>query len=191
MTRNWEHELAKIVRDTSWLYRALVAVRSLDIQDWCIGAGAVRNAVWDALHGYRVPTPLADIDVAYFDASDISQEHDDALQCRLLSCEPDLPWEVTNQAGVHLWFERMFGYAVEPLVSLYDAVASWPETATSVAVTLGADGSLDVIAPLGLEDLFGMVIRRNPRRVSIDVYRERIAEKHYAERWPKVRVVPP
>jgi hypothetical protein len=85
----------------------------------------------------------------------------------------------------------MFGYAVEPLVSLYDAVASWPETATSVAVTLGADGSLDVIAPLGLEDLFGMVIRRNPRRVSIDVYRERIAEKHYAERWPKVRVVPP
>jgi len=33
-------------------------------------------------------------------------------------------WEVTNQAGVHLWFEREFGHPVHPLRSLVDAVAS-------------------------------------------------------------------
>jgi len=136
------------------------------------------------------PSP-ADIDVAYFDAGDISQEHDDTLQRQLAWREPDLPWEVTNQAAVHLWFEQIFGYPVEPLGSLPEAVASWPETATSIAVTLTAEGKLHVIAPLGLTDLFEMVVRRNPRRVSIDTYRKRTAEKQYTERWPRVRVIPP
>jgi hypothetical protein len=138
-----------------------------------------------------VPSRLADIDVAYFDISDISQEHDDALQRQLALREPDLPWEVTNQAGVHLWFEQIFRYPVEPLGSLEEAIASWPETATSIAVTLTAEGKLHVIAPLGLTDLFGMVVRRNPRRVSIDTYRKRTTEKQYTERWPQVLVVPP
>ncbi len=191
MRRELKHRLAEIIRDTSWLYRALVGARSLHLPEWCIGAGAVRNAVWDALHSDRVPTPPADIDVAYFDPGDISQEHDDALQRQLVLLEPDLPWEVTNQAGVHLWFEQVFGHRVEPLGSLEEAVASWPETATSIAVTLTAGGELHVIAPLGLGDLFGMVVRRNPRRVSIDTYRKRTAEKRYIERWPQVRVIQP
>ena len=185
-----EHRLIEIVRDTSWLHRALVAARSLQLRDWCIGGGAVRNAVWDALAGYGEPTIPTDIDVAYFDAGDVSQEHDDMLQRELALREPDHPWEVTNQAGVHLWFEQIFGYSVEPLLSLEEAVATWPETATSVAVTLTAEGELHVIAPLGLSDLFGMVVRRNPRRVSIDTYRKRTAEKRYAERWSRVRIIP-
>lgn len=191
MRGDLERRLTGIVRDTPWLYRALVAARSLDLPEWCIGAGAVRNAVWDALHDYRVCTRPADIDVAYFDPGDISEEHDDALQRQLALLEPDLPWEVTNQAGVHLWFEQVFGHPVEPLGSLEEAVASWPETATSVAVTLTAEGELHVIAPLGLADLFGMVVRRNPRRVSIKIYLKRAADKRYMERWPRVRVISP
>lgn len=79
-----------------------------------------------------------------------------------------VPWEVTNQ----------------------EAVASWPEYATSVGLRLEADDSITVIAPHGLEDLFGCVVRRNPLRVSIDTYRQRIAQKHYVARWPKVQIVP-
>jgi hypothetical protein len=46
-----------------------------------------------------------------------------------------------------------------------------------------------VIAPHGLDDLFAMVVRRNPARVSVATYRERVAGKRYAQRWPKVRVI--
>ncbi len=168
---------------------ALRAARDLGLPAWCIGAGAVRNLVWDALHGHRRPSPLADIDLAWFDASDLRRARDAALQARLPRL-PIAPWEVTNQAGVHLWFEAHFGHPVAPLASLEEAVASWPEFATSVGIRLDDGDRLSVIAPHGLDDLFGMVVRRNPRRVDVATYRRRIAGKRYAERWPRVRVVP-
>lgn len=69
-----------------------------------------------------------------------------------------------------------------------DAVLTWPETALTVAVRLRVDDTIEVIAPLGLDDLFSMVVRRNPRRVSVETYHERIAEKRYLQRWPRVRI---
>lgn len=184
-----DDELYRIVRETPWLFRALRTVRELDPPSCCIGGGALRNAVWDALHGYNEPSFLADVDVAYFDPSDVSAERDRKLEEDLNGLEPDLPWDVKNQAGVHLWFESIFGHPVEPLTSIDDAVASWPETATAVAVRLDASDRLTIIAPFGLGDLFNMVVRRNPRRVSTSTYRERIDSKRYTDRWPRVHIL--
>ena len=169
---------------------ALRAVRGLGLASWCIGAGAVRNLVWDELHEHRTRSALADVDVAYYDASSIGPERDRELQAGLAAICPGLPWEVTNQAGVHQWFEGHFGHPVAPLLSLEEAVASWPEFATSIGLVLGHDDTIRVIAPHGLEDLFAMTVRRNPTRVSVETYRQRVEQKRYAERWPKVTVVP-
>jgi uncharacterized protein len=46
-----------------------------------------------------------------------------------------------------------------------------------------------VIAPHGLADLFAMVVRRNPARVSVEAYRQRVASKRYVQRWPRVTVM--
>jgi hypothetical protein len=179
-----------LVRATPWFMDALRAGRELGLAQWCIGAGALRNLVWDALHGHARPSALADVDLAYFCAADLDPARDAALQQRLRLQRPDLPWEVTNQAGVHLWFEQHFGHAVEPLRSLDEAIASWPEPATAVGVWLDGQDALHVIAPLGLADLLGMRIRRNPVRVSVATYRQRCASKRYTERWPRVVVEP-
>jgi hypothetical protein len=64
-----------------------------------------------------------------------------------------------------------------------------PETATAVAVRLLADDRIEVVAPCGLEDLFGLVCRRNPRRVTVEHYRQRVHDKRIAERWPRVEVL--
>jgi len=183
-------ELIRIAVNTAWFSRVLKAVAALGLPSWCVGAGAVRNLVWDHLHGCHEPSRLADIDVAYFDPDDLSAEREADWQHRLQSAEPQYPWEVTNQARVHVWYETYFGYAVEPLRSLDEAVATWPETATSVGLTLQPNGAPRVIAPFGLADLFGMVVRRNPARVSLEQYRRRITEKRYAERWPRVKIIP-
>jgi uncharacterized protein len=182
--------LVAIARATPWFMQALAHVRALRLPAWCVGAAAVRNLVWDALHGHAAPSRLADLDVAFFDAADLSPERDALLQRRLQAMAPATPWEVTNQAGVHLWFEQHFGHAVAPLRSLDEAVASWPETATAVGLWLDDADALHVIAPHGLEDLLGMVVRRNPVRASLGTYRERVATKRYAQRWPRVTEIP-
>jgi uncharacterized protein len=184
-----EARLVALVRATPWFMRVLAHVRASRLRTWCVGAGAVRNLVWDALHGHAAPSMLADIDVAHFDAEDLSPERDAQLQRALQARAPELPWEVTNQAGVHLWFEQHFGHAVPALRSLEEAVASWPEFATCVGLWLDDDDGLRVIAPHGLGDLFGMIVRRNPVRVRVDTYRERVAGKRYSERWPRVVVL--
>jgi hypothetical protein len=176
-----------LVRATPWFMAALRAGRELGLAQWCIGAGALRTLVWDALHGLP-PSLLADVDLVYFCAADVSPERDAMLQRRLAGWLPALPWEVTNQAGVHLWFEHRFGHAVEPLRSLDDALASWPEPAIAVGVWLDDGDALHVIAPLGLDDLLGLRIRRNPARVSVETYRQRCESKRYTERWPRVVV---
>jgi hypothetical protein len=177
--------LVAIARATPWFMQALAQVRSLRLHTWCVGAGAVRNLVWDALHESATASALADINVAHFDADDLSAE----LQLQLQSMAPATPWEVTNQAGVHLWFEEHFGHAVAPLRSLEEAVASWPEYATAVGLRLDDDDRLHVIAPYGLEDLFAMVVRRIPVRVSVETYRRRVASKRHAQRWPRVTII--
>lgn len=187
--RSHTEQLIQLAQNCPWMMDALRAVRSLGLASWCIGAGAVRNLVWDALSGYREPSALADVDVAYFDASDLSAERDARLQAQLSTCLPALPWEVTNQAGVHRWFESCFGHAVAPLGSLDEAVASWPEYATSVGVWLDRDDRVQVIAPLGLDDLFSMTLRHNPARASLQNFKDRVAAKRYGERWPRVVVV--
>jgi len=182
--------LIGIVRESTWFMAALEAVQSLGLASWCIGAGAVRNLVWDKLHGFNEPSSLPDIDVAYFDPSNLTAERDKELQRKLTAVFPGTPWEVTNQAAVHRWFEEYFGQAVAPLTSLQEAIASWPEYATAIGVTLLEDKTIEVIAPHGLEDLFALVVRHNPVRASVSMFLERLVQKRYSERWPKVRVVP-
>jgi uncharacterized protein len=182
--------LEEIVRSTGWLMRALEAARSVDAPDWLLGAGAVRTAVWDRLHGYENPPSASDIDLVFFDASDLSVERDRQVEALLRAELPEAPWDAKNQAAVHLWYPRKFGYAVEPLRSSADAVATWPETATAVGLRLTDDGQLRVCAPFGLDDLLGLVHRRNPRRVSVEEYERRLSTKRIAERWPRAAIVP-
>jgi len=190
-TESERHDrLVALVSQSQWAMDALVAVRGLGLSSWCIGAGAIRNLVWDALHDKSEPSELADVDVAYFDAGCLEPQQDRELQTRLGVALPGVPWEVTNQAAVHQWFEQYFGHPVPPLGTLEEAVGSWPEYATSVGIRLESDDSITVIAPHGLEDLFACVVRHNPIRASVDTYRQRVEQKRYLARWPRVQVVP-
>ena len=182
--------LEQIVRSTEWLLRALIAAREVDAPDWMIGAGAVRTAVWDRLHGYERRSDVNDIDLAFFDPDNLSKEREDRVRGLLETAFDDERWDARNQAAVHLWYPEKFGYAVEPLRSTAEAVATWPETATSVGLRLTDDDRLVIEAPFGLDDLLGLVHRRNPARVSIVEYERRLATKRIVERWPEVTVVP-
>jgi hypothetical protein len=182
--RDLERRLIEILRANAWFMQLLAAARACEPPDWLVGAGVVRNTVWDYLHGYTAPTPLADVDLAFFDRHDLRPERDSEVQ-EQLRAQFDAPWEATNQAAVHTWYEQQFGYAVLSA----DGVDTWPETAACVGVRLLLNGELLVVAPCGLDDLLGLVHRRNPRRVSVEQYRRRLREKAIGQKWPQVRVI--
>jgi len=93
---------------------------------------------------------------------------------------------------VHTWYSQKFGgNPVAPFAGIRDAVATWPETATAVAVRLTDHEAIEICAPLGLDDLLNGVWRRNPRRVSTAQSLARLARHAPAVRWPRVTVVPP
>ena len=162
--------------------KQLRAARALSLPDWCIAAGFVRNRVWDHLHGIAPPRPPADIDVLYFDATDLSKDREVEHEKRLDGLLPGAPWQVRNQARMHVWKD------LPPHRSTSDAMTYWLETVTAVGVRLEADDSLTVIAPLGTDDLLGL--RCQPTafgRTRRDEYEARIASKRWRELWPKVQ----
>jgi hypothetical protein len=184
-----EQRLRQILLANAWFSEVLTAVRACNPPSWYVGGGVIRNLVWDHLHGYMQPMPLNDVDVAFYDPDDLSPERDQAVQDQLTDRLPGVPWEATNQAAVHLWYEEAFGYAVPPLHSTEEAIGTWPETVTSIGVRLLWNEQLLVTALCGLDDLFQIVLRRNPSRVSVAQYRRRVEEKQIRGKWPKVRIV--
>lgn len=187
-----EDRLQGIVLASPWLVEVLRAVRASQLPDAWVGAGVLRDLVWDGLTGGFDPGRVRDVDVPYFDSSNLRRERDEEADNELRRLAPDVPWEAKNQAAVHLWYPARFdGTPYAPAVSIADAVGRWPETATSVAIRLDARDSLQVVAPCGLTDLLGGVWRRNPAQVSLDRSRIRLERLRVRERWPWVQVVDP
>jgi hypothetical protein len=168
------------------MMRLLRSVEELALPDCWIGAGFIRNAIWDALHG-RTPNCalLNDVDVVFFDRANASTAFDAAIEERLAARSPNLPWSVKNQARMHL------RNGEEPYHNTAAAIARWPETATAVARRL-LQGRLELTAPHGLEDLIGLTVRPSPAFARLpEAIARRLRAKNWLARWPRLRIVRP
>ncbi|MDG4783420.1 nucleotidyltransferase family protein [Micromonospora sp. WMMD961] len=188
-----EEELRELVVASGWLTRALTVVRESGLPDAWIGAGALRDLVWGERYGDGFdPARVRDLDVVFFDPTRLTRADDDRATARLAGMWPQPPWQARNQAAVHTWYAAKFGGdPIEPYRSVAEAVATWPEYATAVAVRLDPAERLEVCAPYGLTDLLGGIWRHNPARVDVARSRQRLARHRPAQRWPGVTVIAP
>ena len=187
MTDMLRQHLTDLIHADPAMMTALAAVRSLALKDGWITAGFVRNRVWDHLHGFPKPTPLNDIDVIYFDPDRIDPAFEKRLDADLAERMPGLPWQVKNQARMA---ERN---GDPPYRSIDDALRHWCETPTAIGARLKARNQIEITAPLGLDDLFDLVVRPTPFASShphkLAQYRERMARKNWPRLWPRIRVL--
>ncbi len=182
--------LTALVRASDWMMRVLRTVRDSGLPDAWVGAGSLRDLVWSG-DGFD-PARVRDVDVAFFDPYHLSRDGDRRATEALASAWPDVPWEAVNQAAVHTWYGAHFGDGVSaPLTSIADAIGTWPETATAVAVRLSSKDQIEICAPFGLTDLLAGVWRRNGRVVPVERSRQRLARHRPGERWPWVTVIEP
>jgi hypothetical protein len=164
--------------------RMLAQVRALALPDCWIGAGFVRNAVWDALHQRPPAPPRGDVDVIWHDPVRCSASVDRAIEARLRAADGGVNWSVKNQARMHI------GNGDAPYGSACEAMRHWPETATAVALRLDAAGAIEIAAPYGLDDLFEGIVRPTLRFVldKREVFDARWQGKNWLGEWPLLRL---
>ncbi|MFG6178913.1 nucleotidyltransferase family protein [Halomonas sp. THAF12] len=179
---NREHQILSWLMQDAMRMAALRVAASMNLRDWCIGAGFVRNLVWDKSHGYTVTTPLNDIDLIYHDSSRASEEHDAQIEGALKETS-DLPWSVKNQARMHL------RNGDEPYASTSDAMRHWVELETAVGAALSCSGEVKLVAPFGVDRLFDSTITINPGHRKPEAFLHRIQSKRWLESWPNLKVV--
>lgn len=158
----------------------LSTVRDVLGEDVWVTGGFLRETVWDAQHGFTIPSPLDDLDVVFFDKQQIDQERDKEMAQALHKKSPNVRWSVKNEARMHVASEE------EPYISLLDAVSRFPETASALAARVDSDNVLHLIAPHGVDDLFDLVLRPTTT-AKMSRVEERIAVKQWEQKWPKLR----
>lgn len=179
-----EQDVTRLLEKDRWRMDVLKAATELDLPDWWIGAGFLRNAIWNAMEGVDSP-PTRDVDLVYFNKDDTQPETDWAYDEKMRTDFPFAEWEVRNQARMH------YVNAFEPYVSTADGIAHWVETATCVAVKLKGE-KLSYLFSYGTEDLFGLIARPIPEFKSEELlpfFYQRIEKKQWKEKWPSLRIV--
>ncbi len=176
-----EERFTQIIKQQSWLMNALRDVRSLRLPDWYIAAGAVRNTVWNYLNGCSTTSNQKDVDVVYFDKSHLNLRRDLEIYQTLKRINPDLDWDVTNQAR-----KNSKDLVAE---SSCQSIAYWSETPTCIGVRLEDNDNLNICAPHGLDDLMNLIVRPVPESYQrLSLYRERISEKNWKKIWPRLKI---
>lgn len=168
---------------------ALDALRDADLPQGRLVSGVLYNAVWNRLTGRPAGHGVKDVDVAYFDAADLSYEAEDAVIRRAtpLFARVGAPVEIRNQARVHLWFPERFGLPYAPLSSSDDGLARYATRCHAVSAHWNQAGALEIAAPFGLEDVFSMTLVPNRALDNRQAHAEKAARAK--ARWPEVTVI--
>jgi hypothetical protein len=159
---------------------ALQALSALGLPDAWLAAGFVRNAVWDARHGYP-STPLNDVDVIFFDSMDADGDRARRAERALAERLPELRWQVRNQARMHSRNDD------RPYRDCADAMSFWPEIETAVGARLDGDGEIELLAPFGTGSLLAGRLTANPKRARATFF-DRVRSKRWLEIWPRLEL---
>ncbi|WP_081768697.1 nucleotidyltransferase family protein [Herbaspirillum sp. RV1423] len=181
---NYLSDLKELILADQHRMHILKIVYQLSLPDCWIGAGFVRDAVWDHIHGMVPRSPEGDIDVIFFDSSNVDKNREIFIESLLSNLDGTWRWSVKNQARMHV------GNSDLPYASSADALRFWPDTATAVGIRYSNSDGIEVLAPYFLEDLFEARLTPTPRFKSEKkhIFDERIRSKRWLDKWPKLRI---
>ncbi|HEY9737350.1 MAG TPA: nucleotidyltransferase family protein [Trichocoleus sp.] len=160
-------DLARLrqILEASPVGAVLPAIAQLNLPNWWLAGGAVRNTVWRALFGETCGLIINDFDIAFFELPDDAaptagfdpRTQELAAKTALAEAFSAYKFDVKNQASFARWRQgRQLYHSTE------DGVANWLHTATAVGVRVDLQGQWQFFTPYGLEDLFQGVVRPTP-----------------------------
>jgi hypothetical protein len=185
-------KLFQMLEKNRSVQQILNKTENLNMPDWYFGSGGIAQTVWNIQHGFDPENGIKDYDLFYFDAKDTSYEAEDIFiqKGKELFGDIPVPVEIRNQARVHLWYRKEFGYQTDQdeYKSIEESINSWPTTATAVGIRKDINGQIKVYAPFGLDDLFNMIIRANKPKITKKVFQDKV--NRWIKIWPNLKVIP-
>ena len=162
----------------------------INLPDWDLTAGCLFQTVWNVLDGHPPSRGIRDYDLFYFDGNDLSWGAEDRVirQAGDVFLDLGVQVEVRNEARVHLWYESKFGKPCPAFTTSADAIDHFAATACCVGVRREPDGSHNVHAPYGFDDLFDFVLRPNPVLAPRNVYQAKALR--WSGLWPRLATLP-
>ncbi|WP_242421754.1 nucleotidyltransferase family protein [Acidovorax sp. GW101-3H11] len=164
----------------------------LGLPDAWLVAGCLFQTVWNLRSGLGPTAHIKDYDLFYFDGDDLSESAEQQVQARVSTLFADLPItvEAKNQARVHLWYERWFGYPYAPLQSARHGIERFLVPCTCVGLQPGNTIQTPPLlyAPYGLAELYAGLMRPNPACPHLPLFQAKADS--YRERWPWLTIQP-
>ncbi len=180
--------LERIIRDSPLLMRALHGLKRLALPDGWIVAGAIYDTVWNVLTDRDPLYGINDVDIFYFDGSDLSWDAEDRVirAGETVFAGLSVRAEIRNQARVHLWFEAHYGEPRAPLTSCRESITHFAAQTHSVGARLDEAGALEIFAPHGLDAIFSF--RLVPNRVLDNRANYAMKSARHRRIWPELQV---
>lgn len=189
-TQILKDQLLHIISQNPLIMSALNFMQTYELDDYYLGAGCIAQTVWNYYSGQPLTAHIKDLDLVYYDSSDLSEAGEAAIATRISDGLKTLGIEidVKNEARVHLWYSSKFGYDIPPYETLESAIDTWPTTATAVGLRLEKSGEVKVYAPFGLEDMFALTIRANKTQITEAIFYQKATK--WSKNWPMLSIIP-
>lgn len=188
---NLEESLQKQLEEilyASPLFQILFEKASeIDLPNWYIAGGCITQSIWNSKLGLDPLHGLKDVDLVYYQAN--QSEGDEELTRKTIK---DLfhylpiPIDVINEARVHEWYPKKFGYEIMAYKSTEDGISCWLP-AFSIGVR-PETYSLKIYSSFGLSDAFAMVVKPNKRQITENIFNQMVSR--LKKDWPTIQVLP-
>lgn len=188
-----EKVVVSILKKNKKLMEILDYVAELGLNDFYLAAGCIFQTIWNYYDGKDLNFGIKDIDIIYYDSSDLSVDVDleyyKIINRYAKSKHLDYEIDVSNEARMHLWkMERESNLEVCPYKNSCDAIMRWIATVHAIGITK-VNGDIKVYAPYGLSDIFSRTIRPIKHEGnSQELYEKKVLS--WQERFSDLRIVP-
>lgn len=189
-----QHAFLTAVLRNEFVVEILERMSCTHLPGWYLSGGCLFQTVWNVEHGFAPAAGILDYDLFYFDDADLSAHSETRVGQELARAFADLPIDVetTNQARVHLWYEREFGAPCKTFQQSEDGIDAFLATCCCYGVRRTGTQPIEVYAPHGYDDLFDLVVRPNPARTAngetlSDAYD--VKTERWSRTWSRLKVL--
>lgn len=151
-----------ILKQNNDLMTILDYISELKLPNFYIAAGSIFQTIWNYIDNKPLNYGIKDIDIIYYDSSNISKYLEKELENKIIYHFQKLglnyEFDVHNEARMHLWKKENENKMIDQYENSEDAIDQWIATVHAIGITK-EDNEVKIYAPYGLSDIFSKTIR--------------------------------